>query len=109
MTSEDLVSTWEELLSNELRLTRLAARIIKENLNKSPIEIGNLIVNALDSQGVVIKVERELPKLCNFAYRRLKEIANHSGNQKIRRYLQMKIAHTEEVQQNYAQGWLCSN
>ena len=51
---------WDELLSNELNLTRLAARVIKSNLNKSPMDIGNLIVRVLHSQGVVIKVNIDL-------------------------------------------------
>ncbi len=50
-----------EGFSNEFKLTRLAAELIKENLDKSPIEIGNLIVREFNSQGVVIKVEGELP------------------------------------------------
>ena len=55
----------EGLLSTELTLTRLAARIIKSNLDKSPIEMGNLIVKVFHSQGVVIKVDRELPEPTN--------------------------------------------
>ena len=61
MTRREKIKVKE--LSNELNLTRVAAKIIKANLDKSPIGIGNLIVRAFDSQGVVIKVERELPEL----------------------------------------------
>lgn len=46
--------------SNELTLTRLAAKIVRENINKTPIEIGCLIVRSFHSQGLVRKVEREL-------------------------------------------------
>tara|TARA_Y100000310_G_C20553328_1_gene749243 strand:- start:689 stop:973 length:285 start_codon:yes stop_codon:yes gene_type:complete len=52
--------TVEEVkFSHEFTLTRLIAQIIKESLGKNFIETGNLIVRALHSQGVVIKVDRE--------------------------------------------------
>lgn len=53
----------EIVLGNELRFTRLAGHIIGDNLDKSPIEIGNMIVREFHSQGVGIKVERELPEI----------------------------------------------
>jgi len=53
------VKSKQEEFSNEFRFTRLAAKIIKDNLNKNFIEIGNIIVKEFASQGVVIPVERE--------------------------------------------------
>ena len=47
----------EQVFSNEFIFTRLIARIIRRNMNKSFIEISNLIVKELHSKGVVIKVD----------------------------------------------------
>lgn len=46
-----------EGLSNEFNLTRLAGHIIGDNLEKSPIEIGSLIVRAFHSQGGQLRVK----------------------------------------------------
>lgn len=43
--------------SNELKFTRLVAKVVKDNLNKSFIEIGHLVIEELHSQGVVKRVE----------------------------------------------------
>ena len=43
--------------SNEFVFTTALAKIIRENLDKSPMEIAHLILVFEDSQGVVIKVE----------------------------------------------------
>lgn len=52
-------------LSNEFNLTRLAGHIIGDNTDKSPIEIGNLIVKGFHSQGVFIRVK--CPKCRGYA------------------------------------------
>ena len=50
---------WEIGLSNEFNLTRLAAKIIRENLRTASIDIGNLIVREFHARGVVIKFDTE--------------------------------------------------